>query len=313
MINILKIFFSLFLIAIAIYILDLDLLISTLSNYSWLAFFLALMINILVQFFLGFRWYKLTSDQIKLDFKIHFHIYLKGMLYSFFTPSNLGGDVYRFLSYKDIDKVSLIFYLIKERLIGFYTYLLMFSLSYYFVFFIFLESTSESYYFNYALIFSILMFILLFCLIVFKVFQEHIFSIIKKIVGNRFEIFISKLKNYLREILTINNFPSVLLITIISFISVVYSFHIIGKGMNVELPLLQIAIVFSLVEIIRFLPITIQGIGLREAIFAFLLGTMSYNIESAYLIAAMTYLAVSLSIIICGGIGHLLPSKINRL
>jgi hypothetical protein len=53
-------------------------------------------------------------------------------------------------------------------------------------------------------------------------------------------------------------------------------------------------------------PVTIQGIGLREGAFAYLLAFLGHSPEQSYVVGLAAYLALSVSIVLCGPIGQLL-------
>ena len=77
---------------------------------------------------------------------------------------------------------------------------------------------------------------------------------------------------------------------------------VIANGVGMELPMLHLAVVATLVELIRFIPVTAQGIGLREGAFAFLCASLGYGSEESYVVAVLVYLALSVSIVLAGPI-----------
>ena len=66
-----------------------------------------------------------------------------------------------------------------------------------------------------------------------------------------------------------------------------------------------------LVELIRLIPISIQGIGVREGMFAYFCGKLGISPEAGFILGTVSYLALSLSIVIAGFFGlclmHLYP------
>ena len=72
-------------------------------------------------------------------------------------------------------------------------------------------------------------------------------------------------------------------------------------GLTLSIPLLgAIAI---LTELVRLVPISLQGIGLREGSFSVLVGLAGGSPESGFVLGAWSYLALSLALVVCWPIG----------
>jgi hypothetical protein len=78
-------------------------------------------------------------------------------------------------------------------------------------------------------------------------------------------------------------------------------------GFQIPWPLLLVVV--TSVELVRFLPITIQGIGLREGAFASLLGMFGYAPESGFVLGAAAYLALSVALVVTGAIGAIMLAR----
>jgi hypothetical protein len=72
--------------------------------------------------------------------------------------------------------------------------------------------------------------------------------------------------------------------------------------MAMPIPWLVLALVASTVEVIRFVPLSIQGIGVREGAFALLLAGFGYSHETSFALAATAYIGLTLSMLAAGGI-----------
>ena len=88
-----------------------------------------------------------------------------------------------------------------------------------------------------------------------------------------------------------------------AFLVWVASVFVISNSMGMNIPFYIFVLVGSLVEIIRFVPISIQGIGIREASFAFFLTSYNVEIEASYALGLVSYTLLSLSLFIIGILG----------
>ena len=78
-------------------------------------------------------------------------------------------------------------------------------------------------------------------------------------------------------------------------------------GFEISWPLLLVVV--TSVELVRILPVTIQGLGLREGAFASLLGMFGYAPESGFVLGAAAYLALSVALVVTGAIGALMLGR----
>ena len=81
----------------------------------------------------------------------------------------------------------------------------------------------------------------------------------------------SSFKNYLIQ----------LIITLIAIIFLYSSFIIIAHNLNINIPAIDIFFIAIISGILNLLPITILGIGVREATLVFLLGLYGVNYNTA--------------------------------
>jgi uncharacterized membrane protein YbhN (UPF0104 family) len=100
-----------------------------------------------------------------------------------------------------------------------------------------------------------------------------------------------------------------MLMTLFGILLWVISIKVIATGFGLRVPLLHLAVVATLVELVRLIPITIQGIGLREVTFAYLLSFFGYTPEQCYAVGAISYIALSVALILCGPLGQAIASS----
>ena len=79
--------------------------------------------------------------------------------------------------------------------------------------------------------------------------------------------------------------------------------------LGLEISWLVLLVVVTSVELVRTIPLTIQGIGLREAAFASILGMFGYAPESGFILGAAAYLALNLALVVTGAIGAIMLSR----
>lgn len=312
MLNALKVFGSIVLLAAAIYLLDVNIMIDTLKGGSGLSFAIAIVINLATFIVMGVRWYLLIHTQSERSFVSHTAIYMKATFLNTFTPANIGGDAYRFAALKNDARSanSLIKLLLRERILGFYGYMAVFLISFLFVF----PSTD----FDIPLARNLYLYGALLALATFILpfFVRGLESALSSFFSNK--VYVDKFRKieYLLKVLsglfTFKGTALLMLITIGSIFLWIISIKIIAEGFGLSVGLIHLAIVATLVEIIRLVPISIQGIGLREGMFSYLMSLLGYGAEQSYIIAVIAYLALSISIVLSGPIGQGLNLRSNE-
>ena len=300
----LKLLVSVILIVFAIYLLDIQTIIKTIRSGSAESFIVAVILNILAFFVMGLRWYILIRPVVRFPFLTHMAVYFRGTFLNTFTPANLGGDAYRLavLRKNAGSNGEVVKLLLRERIIGFYGYVIVFIGAY-----IFVLSSAD---FNpplagnpytYGVIVAVGVLLLPF---VARRLGTGFVSITRKIIGRRR---LPKLESYaeiLADLLALKGMLPLILITFCGVVLWVISIKIIAEGFGLSVPLTHIATVATLVEIIRLVPVTIQGIGLREGAFAYLLAFLGHNPEQCYVVGTVAYLALSVAIIFSGPVGQ---------
>lgn len=302
--QLLKFLVSIILIAFAIYLLDIQTIIKTIRSGSAMSFIVAITLNVLTFFVMGLRWYILITPIMRLSFVGHMAVYFRGAFMNTFTPANLGGDAYRLAVLRKNAGFSgeLVKLLLRERIIGFYGYVTIFLVAYISVLFsVGFDTPLAGNPYTFGVIAALGVFSLPF---IARHMGAGFTSITRRIIGGER---LPKLENYteiLAGLLSLNGILPLILITFCGIAMWVLSIKIIAAGFGLSVPLTHLATVATLVEIIRLVPITIQGIGLREGAFAYLLAFLGHNPEQCYVVGTIVYLAQSVAIILSGPIGH---------
>ena len=300
----LKLLVSAALIAIAIYLLDVQAIINMIKSGSAVSFVVAGMLNILTFFVIGVRWYILITPAVRLSVTAHIAIYLKGTFLNTFTPANLGGDAYRLavLRKKGGADGGLVKLLLRERIIGLYGYVIVFVLAYIFVsFYTDIDAPLAGNPYTYGVILALGLFLLPF---VARRLGGGLAALVRGIIGKER---LPRLEIWAEAVASLLSFKGVLPLMLLTFCGIllwVVSIKVIGEGFGVSIPLMHLAAAATLVEIIRLVPVTIQGIGLREGAFAYLLSFLGHSPEQCYVVGTVAYLALSVAIILCGPLGY---------
>ena len=302
----LKSFVSSCAIIISLYLLELENISILLKAVDIEFIFKLLLINITSFILLALRWDFLTKIYIiNLSPKI-FIEYMCSYIYNLISPGNLGGDAYRFLHLKELQTNNvLITIFIKERLIGLSSiaFLLSFSAS----FFIYIDFNKlEYFYILLVLFFSIFIFIIT---IYYNNNPRNILSLfsfipfIKKLVNNT--------DTYNVSSFNINTLK-IFLLSIVAFLIRSITILITANQFGINPLLFEIIFISSIVEIIRFIPISIQGIGIREASYALFFTYFGYSSEIGFTIGLIAYFILSISQFIFGIIGTILSIFIDN-
>ncbi len=293
------------LIVFALILLDIKALTLAVQNGRFTYFIVAILIMMPMFLALSVRWSLMIMPIVKCPLITHVAIYLKGTFLNAFTPANLGGDAYRLTMLKrQAGGREVVRLLLRERLIGLYGYLIIFSFAY--VFLVtsihFDVSMSENPY-TYGAISVFGMYLLLFLFASLR-FARGLVALIRYIGGKECLPKLDGWIEFMHNLFILKGVLPLMLLTLCGVLLWVVSIKVIGEGFGVSIPLMHLAAVATLVEIIRLVPITIQGIGLREGVFAYLLAFLGHNVEQCYVVATVAYLTLSAAIILCGPIGY---------
>jgi hypothetical protein len=85
---------------------------------------------------------------------------------------------------------------------------------------------------------------------------------------------------------------------------------IMARSLGMQAPYAMLGMVVIFVELIRIVPITIQGIGVREGLFAYCFSLLHLPPEQGFLVGTVSYLALSLGLLVVGVASRLIPSAV---
>jgi uncharacterized protein (TIRG00374 family) len=286
---------SIALLALAIYLLDWKRLGLALESINPWVFAAAVMLALSLVPVLGVRWYFMVRGLVPLPLRTHLHYYLYATFLNSFTPANLGGDVYRvlILSTGGATKISLTVEVVRERLIGLLSYLVGYLIC--------LTTTAVTgpapgifVYIGYLILAAVAG-----ILIAPFILHRHVleFSWIARRARLR------KWLEHLGQAISFRSWNDFIRLMTLSFVALalwITTVQLISVALGLKLSWFALGLTVILTEIVRLLPITVQGIGLREGSFAVLLSQMGCPASTAFILGAVSYLALSCSILLCG-------------
>jgi glycosyltransferase 2 family protein len=217
--------------------------------------------------------------------------YYAGFFFNSISPANLGGDAYKFLSVKkgtDNSNQDIINVLLHERIYGFISLLFIVSFG-------FLLSRNHSLFIS-SLFNEIAIYLICFILFFILFFKKIILSQLTQI-----RIF-TKLLSYINfRNANVKYDITIIILSFLGFSLWAASIFLVLEELNINLGFSDVLIISGLVEIIRFIPITFQGIGIREPSFALLASEFfGINFELAFLSGLIIYACLSLINIFLG-------------
>jgi uncharacterized protein (TIRG00374 family) len=301
------------LVFVAVFFLDLNEVAKTITQISPWYFTLAVIIIIPEHIFLAWRWYLIVHKNVQLPFKVHLRYFLISIFLNTFAPGSVGGDLYRFFALRknSTDHWMLAGAIMRERIIGVTGFSVFFLVCY--TLFVLGWRAAD---FSLVDPFDIGAVVLMIGLL--GLFPALLIS--RFIVKCSYFSDKPKTTNILRIIAygldpgTIKWFLLMLSISMAVCFLWTFCIYLIGIKLSViSLSLWNTFLVFGMVgiltEIIRAIPITLQGIGVREGLFAYLLTIFGASFDQAFVLGAATYIAVSISVLLAGVLGFILPSS----
>lgn len=219
--------------------------------------------------------------------------YLVGIFFNNFLPTTIGGDIYRIQrlnKYGSPSKLSINIILI-ERFLGFFSLaILVLSTTSFFDFLWDLKVTKFA-----MLISSVIL--LLSLILIIKFFNNLIIRVLNWINLK----FLSFIKEIVLFFSNYNTLVKVLILSLVYQLIGISTFYIIGISLGADISITYYLLFIPIVWIITMIPISINGIGVREKIFLTLFPLAGMSEEIAVAIPFL-FLVQMLSQGIIGGI-----------
>jgi len=294
-----KLLVSVFFLVLAIYLLDWQKVAWALKKLDPYIFLLAIGISFIQFLVMAFRWYGLIKRIAPLPFVKIMDQYMYGAFLNTFTPANLGGDVYRLMVLRERANGALPVFsmLVRERLLGLLSFFLVYigcALGEW----IFrpqdMLSLGKSALMTGMLSFAGVSLILLMPFIVTP-FKTLPAVQSRKRIADLLDSF-----GRAARFTSVSEFVSLMGLSVAAIFIWIAAVYLISGHLGLSIPLPLLGAVVIIVELVRLVPVTIQGIGLREGMYAYLIGLLGKSSEAGFILGVSSYLALSLSILLCG-------------
>jgi len=258
---------------------------------------------------LGLRWAIIAGPRVVLPLAEHQRRYAVASFYNSFTPGQVGGDVYRFFAFREHfteARGELVALLLQERMIGFVTYCAGFLIGLGLSWAILPQDHAAQT--NTLFLLGAISLCFVLGAVLAPVFLA--LPIFRRMLG--FSPKLVRLFDLLRLVFTFasaKQFFSIIALTVIAVAGWILALELLAWQMDLRVPIALMLLLGTATDLIRLVPITVQGIGLREGAFAWLFGAFGYPPEQGFVLGAIGYACVSLAILIAGVIGISLPKR----
>ncbi|HWR57991.1 MAG TPA: lysylphosphatidylglycerol synthase transmembrane domain-containing protein [Thermodesulfovibrionales bacterium] len=248
--------------------------VSALGEMNLLLFLVAVLIYLSSIFLCSIRWRLLIHDHF--DFRRLFSFYLMGSFFNHILPGIIGGDAVKvYYLYKDTGRgASALASVFMDRYVGF-TALMFVGLSAF--------PFGLSYFKGSYIEWVLPLIILLFVVGSFIIFGLKIGRRIKFLSGfyDYFVMYKGK-----RDVLAKTFF-----ISLVVQIIIIFGVYFVSLGLKADIPLLAFFMFIPIISTIATVPISIAGLGLREASFVLLFGFLGVSPVQATAISFAWFLS----------------------
>lgn len=285
----------------AAYFLDLRRALDDLARLSAWGVVLAVALCSAHFLILALRWH-LLLDLPGVPLRANLKIYLYGNFLNSFTPANLGGDVYRFAALRKVAPGGGYVFgcLVEERLLGLFFFFVGYVL--------FCLGALALGPVNPAFLDAAW-----FCaaaaagMLLLPRCNDLLRRLLRgRISGDMMRVLESaRLGRTLVPSRRLALYAALSLAAVGLWAGVAYS---VSVDMGCPLSWPMIGAVAILVELARFVPLTVQGIGVREAAYAFLFGLCGQSPETGFTVGALTYIILNV-VFVLNGLSSLLLGR----
>jgi uncharacterized protein (TIRG00374 family) len=295
--------------------IDIDSFFAALKNIELKYYLLGLVFYPPIIMVGAYRWYYLKRRMIHPGIPLSFSMnnYWIGLSVGFLAPGSIGWDIYRIIAatrkYGSLIKNT--FVAVIEKFSGLTVCSLIIIVAFPFLDISSNEIISRIGLFAYIVFFSLVVFVA-----IGGLFSKR-FEFLSKIVGRVQKSLLDRLKNtrfrfseYLKKETGENqeikyNFrkiipriPVVLILTIIIQLIAAFSYYLIIKSVNYELPYYVPLFISPVMTFIFLLPISFGSIGIREGSYIFFYGIFGMDQEAALLLSFLTLSGAFLNVLI---------------
>ncbi len=298
---------SLLLLGLALWFLDWGELKVALLRISPAMFCLAILVAWLQFVVMGLRWHELVRRIAPLSLWEHMRHFFRATFLNTLTPANLGGDLYRFLSIKAhaTGSVDLLVVLLRERIVGLLGSAL-FALSCLAVLFLSRPPEVEHAQGLFGLAAAVLSVVAVGILLL-----PALLGPAGRVGFVRSRSWLSSPLEKLQDATRYSSLGEFALITglsLLAFLIWAATVWLVARNLDIGISWPALGTIVILVELARLVPISAQGIGVREGAYAYLFSLLGHSSESGFALGTLSYLALSCALLLSGGVGWLMKS-----
>lgn len=299
---------AIILIVVILRSVSLDELLQSLQQIAIMPLLIALGLNIIVYLLMAFRWRVLyQAVETPPTFLYLVKVTIVSVFFNTILPSVVGGDTYRTLQLRKYADTSnnlehsfaVVFV---DRVVGLVGLMMFGCIG------MLLNSTAVS--LDVAIITVLLLLILL---VVLNMSMHYtVYAMLLKFLRWLPTKYLKSIEQSLSRIyqsISIYRTHRTLLVQAIALSLLLRFFwfvagYYVGMSLSLDVPLIMFIIFLPIIEIIRMIPLTIQGIGVREGLFILFFGAVGVTNSDAVLLATLIYLMATF-VGIVGGVIYL--------
>lgn len=255
---------------------------------------------------LGLRWYYMARHAVPLSRREQMRRYLLACFLNTFTPGQLGGDVYRYWSLKDTasSRAALLGLLLQERLLGLVSYLAFFLACFV------ADRLSGRPLGEGGWVLLVMAGVAGSGLAALPLAAPAARLLRHLPVGGRWTAAVIAVGEEAARLGPPRRFIVLMGLSLAGGCGLwTLGTQVVAWDIGATADFAALGMAATLADIVRLIPITVQGLGVREGAFAFVFGALGYSPAEGFLIGAVAYAAGSISLVLCGVIGRLLPAE----
>ena len=258
------------------------------------------LIDVALLITLAFRWWLMVRPAAPLPFSRHLAIYLGANLMNLLTPANLGGDVYRVVALRKHGEAGeLAVALVRERLIGLIGYFVTFLICA-----TVLWKTVAGAGDGLARPLAVAMAAAAAGLLA-VLFGRWLTRRLTRSPWLEARHRLRTLTRHAHQTLRFGppaRATTLFALTLLGLVLWIAAVWMIARRLTPDVPIVALGAVVVIAEVVRLVPITVQGLGVREAAYAFSFEIIGADGEAGFLIGAAAYLVLAGVHIVAGAI-----------
>ena len=251
----------------------------------------------------AWRWHLIVGRTGTMPARRHVEMYFIAGFLGLFTPGQLGADAYRLvlLRREGVRTRLGLTLLLRERLLGLSSYLLFLAAAAAMA--LSTETGIPARGRGFLLLCAVLS-----AVGIIGLFSARYVTYLLRLLSLR------RAHRYIRDILRLvhhafrfrsgGEAAGLLGISLIGAATWVAAYEVAARLIGVEIGFFLLGAVVIVVELIRLVPVTVQGLGVREAAFAGIFAMIGQDAAAGFVICAMCYLLLNVAILIGGLTGY---------